>query len=73
MKNHIARFSIQLQQALEIGASAKLALHTNIHNVLISGLGGSGIGGTLVSELVSDHCLVPIVVNKDYFIPAFVN
>jgi glucose/mannose-6-phosphate isomerase len=67
MKNYIGRFSLQLKEALEIGLLAKLTLYSNIRNVLISGLGGSGIGGTLVSELVSDNCIVPIVVNNSFF------
>jgi len=36
-------------------------------------LGGSGIGGTIISELVSASCPVPVLINKDYFLPAFVN
>lgn len=45
----------------------------NIANVLITGLGGSGIGGTILSEVISDTCPVPVIINKDYFIPGFVN
>lgn len=41
--------------------------------VLITGLGGSGIGGTIVSELLADSCNFPIVVNKNYRVPAWVN
>jgi len=40
---------------------------------LITGLGGSGIGGTIAGEIVAAECPVPITVNKDYFLPAFVN
>ena len=43
-----------------------------IHNVCISGLGGSGIGGTIVSQLTAGDTKVPVVVNKDYNIPTFV-
>jgi glucose/mannose-6-phosphate isomerase len=41
--------------------------------VVITGLGGSGIGATILLELISDSCPVPIIVNKDYFLPAFVS
>ena len=45
----------------------------NIQNVVISGLGGSGIGGTIVSQLMADQLSVPVVVNKDYNIPSFIS
>jgi len=74
MKTLIANFSKQLQEALEIGRKTNLgAPNKPIHNVLISGLGGSGIGGTIVSQLVQGEATVPINVNKDYFIPSYVN
>ncbi len=41
-------------------------------NVVITGLGGSGIGGTIVADLLADQSPVPIFVNKDYHLPAFV-
>ena len=73
MKNLIADFAHQLEQAIKIGNSSKFTqANCTICNVLISGLGGSGIGGSIVSELVSKDASVPIMVNKDYFIPAFV-
>jgi glucose/mannose-6-phosphate isomerase len=74
MKGLIAGFSKQLEQALQIGQKAHLTASKNtIQNVLISGLGGSGIGGSIVSELVINDAKVPLTVSKGYFIPAFVN
>jgi len=74
MKNLVENFVEQLEQAIEIGESAKLSASKNpIQNVLISGLGGSGIGGTIVSELVVKQAKVPINVSKGYFVPAYVN
>lgn len=73
MTELIDGFPQQLQKALEIGRKAKLSpAKDTIHNVLISGLGGSGIGGTIAAELVGAQCAVPVTVNKEYFIPAFV-
>ena len=34
---------------------------------------GSGIGGTIVNDLVSEHINVPISATKDYSIPNFVD
>lgn len=74
MKTLIENFSRQLREAITIGQNAKLQTSNfKPQTVLITGLGGSGIGGTIVSEIVSGECPVPIIVNKDYFIPAFVN
>ncbi len=74
MKNLVASFSKQLNEAISIGEKALLSpSQNNIKNVLICGLGGSGIGGSIVSELVALSATVPISVSKGYFIPSFVN
>lgn len=74
MKELVAGFPKQLEDALKIAASSKLTVSINsIQNVLISGLGGSGIGGTIVSELLQQNATTPINVNKDYFLHSFVN
>ena len=59
---------------MEVGKKAKFSNTDNsLMNVLVCGLGGSGIGGTIISQLVSDKCALPITINKDYKIPSFVN
>lgn len=44
-----------------------------INNVVIVGMGGSGIGGLLVSQWLSDSLTVPVTLVHDYELPAFVN
>lgn len=74
MKHLITGFGDQLRHALEIGAKASLHLSKkDIRNVMITGLGGSGIGGTMVSELVAGECIVPICSNKGYDLPEYIN
>ena len=74
MKNLVQSFSKQLTEALQIGEKAKLSAHNKpIQNILISGLGGSGIGGTIVAQLISEEAKIPVLVNKEYSLPAFVN
>ena len=74
MKSLIQNFSKQLTEAIVIGNNAKLTKSdSNITNILICGLGGSGIGGSIISELVVNKATVPINVTKGYFIPAYVN
>jgi len=73
MKTLVEGFSAQLQEALDIAYKAVLTKKNNIQNIIVTGLGGSGIGGTILSELIQDECSIPILVNKDYFLPAYVN
>lgn len=72
MKELVAGFTAQLREAITIGEGANLQpANGPIRNVIITGLGGSGIGGTIVSQLTDHQMNVPLVVNKDYFLPAF--
>ncbi|MBK9285891.1 MAG: bifunctional phosphoglucose/phosphomannose isomerase [Sphingobacteriaceae bacterium] len=71
MKELVESFVDQLNEGLTIANQAIISKSENIHQIIISGLGGSGIGGTILSELISDSCTVPVIINKDYFLPAF--
>lgn len=74
MKELIQAFPDHIAESLAI--FKKTALHSpkaEIRNVVISGLGGSGIGGTIVSDLSRPASSVPVCVNKEYTTPAFVN
>ena len=74
MKNLVAAFSKQLREAVEIAKKAKLSTSAkDISNILVCGLGGSGIGANIVGELVASEATVPFNVTKGYFIPAYVN
>lgn len=74
MKTLVANFSKQLTEAIAIGETTKLSASENkLSNVLICGLGGSGIGGSIVFELAENTANLPINVCKGYFIPSYVN
>lgn len=73
MKNLVQNFTNQLKEAKQIADKAIINNGNAISNILVTGLGGSGIGGTILLELIADSCSVPIIINKDYFLPAFVN
>ena len=74
MNDYINDFSNHLREAIEIANNTTLAPYTKeIRNILICGLGGSGIGGTIVSDIISSKVNIPIAATKDYSIPNFVN
>jgi glucose/mannose-6-phosphate isomerase len=74
MRNLVNDLPKQIQDAVDIANNVTLKpSYKLLKNVCISGLGGSGIGGTIVSQLAADNANLPINVNKDYTIPAFVN
>jgi glucose/mannose-6-phosphate isomerase len=74
MKQLIEGFTNQLKEALIIGQNYRFkAAKKEFTNVILTGLGGSGIGGSIVQNYVFDKMKVPFIVNKDYFLPAFVN
>jgi len=74
VKELIANFSLHLREAIANVSESNLKKpEALINNVLITGLGGSGIGGTIAAELSAPIASVPIAVNKDYNLPAYVN
>jgi glucose/mannose-6-phosphate isomerase len=74
MNDYINDFTNHLREAIEIANNTNLKENTKeIRTVLICGLGGSGIGGTIVNDIVSPKVGIPIAATKDYSIPNFVN
>jgi glucose/mannose-6-phosphate isomerase len=74
MNDYINDFTNHLRDAIEIGENSDLKnSEKRIDNILICGLGGSGIGGTIVNDIVSSKSKIPITSTKDYSIPNFVN
>jgi glucose/mannose-6-phosphate isomerase len=72
MDKLIQAFPAQMLEAVALTEKIKLSkrAHT-IQNVLVCGLGGSGIAGNLAFDLTADQITVPIVVNKGYELPSF--
>lgn len=73
----LARISELPQQCRDAWANAQsLQFPAQYHQaeaVVILGMGGSAIGGDLLRTLLGSECPVPIIVNRDYTVPAFVN
>lgn len=73
MKELILGFGPQLLEGLKIARAATLSQPKSaVKQVVIAGMGGSGIGGNLIKALTTDTCIVPIEVSKSYDIPGYV-
>ena len=64
----------QCQEALAIGRKVSIpAGYADISNIVITGLGGSAIGGDFLRLFVGDRIGVPVIVNRDYTLPKFID
>jgi glucose/mannose-6-phosphate isomerase len=70
-----ADFPVQCRTAYEIGekfALQGLSRKRPINNIVLSGLGGSAIGGDMIRILMEEYGDIPMIVNRDYALPGFV-
>jgi glucose/mannose-6-phosphate isomerase len=61
----------QLASAYQLGTRLPLPNLRNLKVIVVSGMGGSAIGADLAAAYVSDQCPVPVIVHRDYGLPAF--
>ena len=74
MRSILLDFPEQYRQAYRLAEAFTLPQDFgSAKNIVISGMGGSAIGGDLLRSLYSGVCPVPIVINRNYSVPAFVN
>ena len=74
MEKLIQGFPAQLKEGLDNGREITLKTFTHdVKTVLITGMGGSGIGGDYTSLFAGEDGAVPVIVNKGYDIPSWVN
>lgn len=63
----------QLEHAMKESSDIDgLPAHDDIENVVVLGMGGSGIAGDIVREIAGPFMPVPVVVHKGYQIPNFI-
>ena len=63
----------QVAAAATLGADVEgLPSHEDIENVVVLGMGGSGIGGDIVAAVAGPFMSVPVTVVKGYEAPSFV-
>lgn len=61
----------QLEEAWTLGLSQSLPQMGKVNAVVIAGMGGSAIGADLLAAAISDTCPVPVIVHRDYGLPAW--
>ncbi len=75
MKNIVDKFPDHLLESLDISLGVDLSSISKIRydNVVIVGMGGSGVSGRIVELFVKEHANVSITVIQNYTIPNFIN
>jgi len=73
MLAEIARFSDNAEKAIIEGLQVDLGGEYDCSSVLIAGMGGSAVGGLLLSDWLLYSTKVPIQVSRGYHLPGWVN
>ncbi len=69
----IADFPQQLEKAIALGRTITAPTPAQeIRNIVVAGMGGSGIGANIVEKLVSQSLALPYQITKTYTVPASV-
>ena len=66
-------FPEQCRYALDAAMNSQLPLSPPFQNIVVTGLGGSAIGGDLLRVYGLKHLDIPVVVNRNYGLPQFVS
>jgi glucose/mannose-6-phosphate isomerase len=69
----LKNFHNQISEAVRIGNKFKpVKLNSaNIKNIIITGLGGSAIGGDLLRSYTQEEIKIPVTVNRNYVLPKY--
>jgi len=72
MLEAIGRFPLMAREALEALGDRELGLDGGWRHIHVAGMGGSAVGGLLLSDWLYDSSPIPITVERGYRPPAFV-
>ncbi len=73
MRKLLVEFPDQIADAVRLGKKATVPYNrSGIDNIVVTGLGGSAIGGDLLRSYVAEELPVPFNVNRHYFLPEYV-
>jgi glucose/mannose-6-phosphate isomerase len=71
MLGEIDNLPKQLQSAWDLGQQQPLPDGKGITRIIISGMGGSAIGADLLAAYIAPACKIPVIVHRDYGLPAW--
>jgi glucose/mannose-6-phosphate isomerase len=71
MLGEIDNLPAQLKKAWELGQTQPLPEIKGMRQVIIPGVGGSAIGADLLAAFIAPICSVPVIVQRDYGLPAW--
>lgn len=73
MKEYLQGLPEQFGEILKMKIELPSHYKKEYRNVVVSGLGGSAIGGDILRTYAIHQASIPIIVNRDYDMPAFIN
>ncbi len=73
MLSHIQGLPQQLQEAWNLGLQQALPAQKHFRQIIIAGMGGSAIGADLLASLAGLNSQIPVMVARDYELPAWAN
>jgi glucose/mannose-6-phosphate isomerase len=71
MLGEIDNLPSQLKKAWELGQTQPLPETKGLRQVIIPGMGGSAIGADLLAAFIAPDCKIPVIVQRDYGLPAW--
>ncbi len=70
----IYHFPDQIKEALVTGKKIELKNDfSKIRNIVLTGMGGSAIGGDVIKAIISDELKIPFYVNRNYDLPNWID
>jgi len=70
----LTAFPQQFRAARQIGEAFRLNIDSdNTKNIVFAGMGGSAIGGDVAISCLNPQLRIPALVNRNYFLPGFVD
>jgi glucose/mannose-6-phosphate isomerase len=71
MMGYLYELPEQFDSCLELKYDFIERYNKNYRNILVTGLGGSAIGGDLLRNYAGKKASIPVIVNRDYNVPNF--
>ena len=73
MLDRIKDLGTQVRDAWQLAKSATIPpAYADVRNITLTGMGGSAIGGDFAASLLADELKIPMVIHRDYGLPAYV-